>query len=125
MPHMSKKKKTYEYEDNRTFQLALEYFNRRWEKPIKEKIPEKQEIFVEKLYVKYRGEILQCRACRVHLIGEKYYEDRNRVSKKLCRGCMGYKLKKKVGTIRERITEELKWLDSPQINKHSNVIFTK
>lgn len=124
------KTKKYTYENDGTFQLALRYFNRRWQKPVhrNKKPPRKedQDIYVEKIsYFSSSGKSIECRKCKDEVNGCRYYVNENKENDILCQGCMGRKLKKEVGTDEIRLTEELDWLAQSDLPKQYNqFIFT-
>lgn len=119
----SKSKKKYKYASDTTFQLALRYFNRKWQKPVnRHKKPgrmEDQEIYVERInYFNANAEkIIVCRKCGDEVNGHRYYVNENKQGDVLCHGCMARKLKKEVGTDASRLQEELQWLDEKDLDK--------
>ena len=110
--------KKYDYEDDRTFQLALKFYNRRWQKSkyynTKIIVEDKQKIYIEKISM-HLLDNTKCRKCRDCLSGVKYYANRNKSSDLLCKGCLSAKLKKEVGTDRNRILQELQWLGEHEL----------
>lgn len=119
------KTKKYIYEQDSTFQLALRYFNRRWEKPVhrNKKTPRKedQDIYVEKINCfSSLGNVIECRRCKDEVNGRRYYVNENKQYDILCQGCLGRKLKKEVGTNEARIAEELEWLSERDLPKVYN-----
>lgn len=114
------KTKKYIYEQDGTFQLALRYFNRRWEKPVhrntKPPRKEDQDIYIEKIgCFNSSGAIIKCRRCKDEVNGRRYYVNENKQTDILCQGCLGRKLKKEVGTNEVRLAEELKWLSEKDL----------
>lgn len=119
----SKSNKKYKYESDSTFQLALQYFNRKWQRPVnRHKKPgrmEDQEIYMERInyFNANVDKIIECRKCRDEVNGHRYYVNENKQSDILCYGCMARKLKKEVGTDASRLQEELLWLDERDLDK--------
>uniref|UniRef100_A0A7M5X2U5 Uncharacterized protein n=1 Tax=Clytia hemisphaerica TaxID=252671 RepID=A0A7M5X2U5_9CNID len=117
------KSKKYKYESDNTFQLALQYFNKRWEKPVnRNKKPgrrEDQEIYEERInYFNANAvNIIECRKCKDEVNGHRYYVNENRQGDTLCHGCMARKLKKEVGTDSCRLQAELLWLEEKDLDK--------
>jgi len=117
------KRKKYRYESDSTFQLALQYFNKRWQKPVnRNKKPgrrEEQEIYLERInyFNTNATKIIRCRRCKDEVNGHRYYVNENKASDILCNGCMARKLKKEVGTNATRLQEELKWLGERDLDK--------
>ena len=122
----SAKCKKYEFIDDKTFQLALNYFNKRWEKPVRrsKKVGrrEDQDIYVEKIncFNANATKIIECRRCKHEVNGLRYYMNENNTKDVLCKGCMGRKLKKEVGTDARRLEEELQWLEEKDLEKLSS-----
>ena len=120
---ISKDKKKFKYDSDYTFQLALQYFNRKWQKPVnRHKKPgrvEDQEIYIERInyFNTNVDKIIECRKCKDEVNGHRYYVNENKQSDVLCQGCMARKLKKEVGTDASRLQEELMWLDERDLDK--------
>ena len=108
-----KKKKDsikYAFNENTTFDVALQYFNRQPEliKIRKKKVkPEKYEYYVEKMDNNEK----KCKKCKAPLTGVKHFENKNKVKDVLCYFCLCKILKTKVGDNEGRIQEQLRWLD--------------
>ena len=109
-----KKKSTikYAFNENTTFDVALQYFNRQPEliQIRKKKVkPEKYEYYVEKMDMNNNEK--KCKKCKDVLTGVKYFENKNKVKDVLCYFCLCKILKTKVGDNAGRIQEQLRWLD--------------
>ena len=114
-----RKPKHYFYEDAETFQLALLYFNRRWERNVDrnetKQREEEQDIYDERRCILNTKQNVTCTKCKQTIdSGHKYFVNKRNSDDVLCLGCMGRKLKKNVGCIKTRLEDELRWLDNIQ-----------
>ena len=102
----------YAFNENTTFDVALQYFNRQPEliQIRKKKVkPEKYEYYVEKIDMNNNEK--KCKKCKESLTGKKYFENKNKTKDVLCYFCLCKILKTKVGDNEGRIKEQLRWLD--------------
>ena len=100
------------FNENTTFDVALQYFNRQPEliQIRKKKVqPEKYEYYIEKIDMNNNEK--KCKKCKESLTGKKYFENKNKTKDVLCYFCLCKILKTKVGDNEGRIKEQLRWLD--------------
>lgn len=107
-----KEKEKYLYHDAGTFQTALNYYNRMWEvKAIKKqkKVDHKSfPNYIQKISLSSTG---NCTKCKEDLTGKKHFVNDNKTSQMICYLCLCKILMKTVGEDKDRIKEELTWLD--------------